>query len=96
MSEDLYKTMLYYDRGGVAKVDAGHGIELRVTLPHMPPIAGLPKHVTEMSVYPLLRDYRLRESANQMREMLPPEREAVIKFLNSIAEFGRRLFGGQA
>lgn len=95
MSDDLYKTMLYFDGhgGGFAKATAAKGIEVRVTLPILPALSPLPNHITEMYVYPQIRDYRLRESANKMREMSPPEVEAITKFLATIADFGKRLLG---
>lgn len=87
MSNDLYKTMLSFDKHrGLAKAD-GVSIELTVA----PPIAGLPQHTTEIHFYPMVRDYRLRESANAMREMYPPEVEAVKGFLANLAALGKQL-----
>lgn len=60
-------------------------------IPRLPP---LPEHTAEISFYPQVRDCRLRESANPMRDMYPPEIEAIRKFLSSIADFGRRLRAG--
>lgn len=95
MSDDLYKNMLYFDshQGGFAKAEVRRDIYVRIDLPILPVIEPLPQHITEMYVYPQVRDYRLRESANKMREMEPPEREAVMRFLAQMSDFGRRLLG---
>lgn len=89
MSSD-YKTMLYFDShaGGFVKAEG-----VRVDLPILPPLEGLPKHITEMYAYPQIRDYRLRVSADRVREMSPPEIEAIAKLFATLAAFGRRILG---
>lgn len=89
MSNDLYKTMLYFDGRKVIAKSEGVGLELMA----LPTIESLPKHTTELYFFPSLRDYRLRESAQAIRDMNPPEIAAVVKFLASIAAIGRRLLG---
>ena len=95
MSEDLYKTMLYFDGhgGGFAKAEAAKGIVVKIDLPILPALDGIPEHVSEMYVYPQIRDFRLRVSAERIREMEPPEVSAVKDFLSQMADFGRRLLG---
>jgi hypothetical protein len=97
MSSDLYKTMLFFDShgGGFAKAEVDKGIIIRVDLPILPELESIPEHITEMYVYPGVRDYRLRESAGRIREMEPPERRAINEFLSKMAEAGRRLLGLQ-
>lgn len=90
MNQDAHRTALYFDgRIGFAKADG-----VSVSLESVPRLAPLPTHTSEAYFYPQLRDYRLRESAKAIREMYPPEIEAILKFLSSIADFGRRLRAG--
>lgn len=87
MSDDLYRNAMWFDgRRGLAKSDG-----VSVELDHIPAISALPKNTTEVYVYPMVRDYRLRELAGAMREMYPPEIENVMTFLARIAQFGRTL-----
>lgn len=90
MSADLHKTMLYFKGKTLIAKHDGVGIELGA----LPAFDELPKNTTEIYFYPDLCEYRLRENAKPSREMHPPEIEAVIKFLSSIAELGRRLLTG--
>lgn len=87
MSQDLYRTALYFDgRRGAAKSEG-----VTVELTECPVIDPLPPRTVEVSFYPQVRDYRLRELAQPMREMHAPEIEAVISFLARIAAFGKLL-----
>jgi hypothetical protein len=90
VSDDLYRTVLFFDgRKGMAKSEG-----VTVELAELPTIDQLPEHTVEAYFYPQVRDFRLRESAGAIREMYPPEIEAIIQFLASIAAFGRRLRSG--
>lgn len=85
MSEELYRTIMYFDgRKGLAKSEG-----VCVDLIEVPPIDPLPQHTVQVYFYPQVRDYRLRESAQAIRDMHPPEIEAVLKFLGRIAAFGK-------
>lgn len=87
MSEELYRTILYFDgRKGLAKAEG-----VCIDLTEVPVIVPLPEHTVQMYFYPQVRDYRLRESAQAIRDMHPPEIEAVISWLAKIAAFGRLL-----
>lgn len=87
MSGDLYRTALYFDgRKGAAKSEG-----VTVELTECPAIDLLPPRLVEVSFYPQVRDYRLRESAQPMRDMQAPEIEAVLKFLARLTAFGRSL-----
>jgi len=85
VSNDLYRTALYFDgRRGAAKSEG-----VTVELTECPAIPPLPQKMVEVSFYPQVRDYRLRESAGPMRAMHAPEIEAVLKFLGRLAAFGK-------
>lgn len=92
MSSDLYSTMFCFERhrGGFAKAAVDDGVSLRVDFKVLPDIEGLPKHVTEVFAYPQLRDFRLRESSEAIREMYPPEIEAIRGVFATLASLGRR------
>lgn len=87
MSDDLYQTLLYFDgRRGLAKAEG-----VAVELSEAPMIEPLPKHTAELYYYPGVRDFRIRESADAVRNLYPPEIEAIIKLLASVAAYGRGL-----
>lgn len=46
-------------------------------------------HITEMEYTPEVRDYRVRESANAWRELLPAERAEIKAWLEGMAACGR-------
>jgi len=89
MSTDLHRTMMYFKgHTFIAKHQ-----EIGIELPSLPLIDELPKNTTEIYFYPALCEYEIVEGKRK-RPMHAPEIEAVIKFLGSLAELGRRLLTG--
>ncbi len=91
MSTDLHKTMLYFK--GHTLIAKSEGVQ--VELDSLPSIEALPKNTTEIHFYPALCEYRLRENAKPVREMNAPEMEAILRFLQKVAQFGVGLFRRQ-
>ena len=84
MPQSLY----FKGRTVIAKADG-----VTVELEALPAIDALPSNTTEIRFYPELCEYRLRENARpQMRDMHPPEIEAVLRFLRRVSQLGCGLF----
>lgn len=84
MSMNMWRTRLYYDEHLSCNKGAAKSEDVEVRLHSAPSIPGLPARVTFIDFAPETRCYELRESAQNRREMHPPEIEAVNKWLASI------------
>ncbi len=89
MSDDLSKTVLYFD--GHRKYGFAKSGGVSIQIDEIPPIIALPGSTTNVSFYDEVHDYWLKEAAEPPRKMRPPEIEAVHDFLATVADFGRKL-----
>ena len=81
-------SLYFKGRHMIAKSDG-----VTVELETLPAIDALPKNTTEIHFYTERCEYKLRENAKpQMRDMQPPEIEAVLRFLRKVSAFGCGLF----
>lgn len=86
-----HRTMLYFKGHTMIAKSNGVSVEMEA----LPQIDALPSNTTEIHFYPDLCDYRVRENAKPVREMRPPEIEAVLRFLRRVGDFGCGLFRRQ-